>query len=379
MLLVGKRTNTAFTFWPHHIVGQGAEGVVYDAGAVCVKVFERFDEREQFKVEALSRFAQKVPGVAWPSELVIDNSTKAVCGFVMPRATGKTLEYHLDERETRNWSTETKIGIALNIATTIAAAHAIKSPTMALGDLIKSSNVVIDGTDVIFIDSNSVSIFRHRALDGTIIDSVSSVTTPGFTPREVLENPHALPSHAADRFALAVLLFELLFGRSPTEPKPSPASIGLNLDDAIRNGMFLRYTSHSGFVPPTYDDIDVPQEIDMLFRSAFLSPAHERPTPEAWLNSLKAWHRDLEPPVDRTEMLQGLRRQREMKRYAARALFAFSAFAAVHWLFATAATASESNKDIGYPTKDFQPVQVDQTLPALPRLAVGPACFKELF
>ena len=91
---------------------------------------------------------------------------------------------------------------------------------------------------------------------------MNRLTTPGCVPPEVLANPHANPDHASDRFALAVLMHELLLGKSPTEPRPCPAAVGLDPDAAVRDGLFFRYVAHKELEPPTYDPVDVPPEVD---------------------------------------------------------------------------------------------------------------------
>ena len=125
-----------------------------------------------------------------------------------------------------------------------------------LGDVVKAGNVVIDGDQATFVDTVSATLFGFRVPSGDVRDAISPLTTPGYVPKEVLEHPRALPSEAADRFALAVLLFELLFGGRPHDVRPCPASIGLEPDDMVRQGIYPRWIQHSDFESPTYDPVD---------------------------------------------------------------------------------------------------------------------------
>lgn len=294
--VVGKRTKVAYPLTPRAEIGRGVEGRVYRAGDRCVKVLTSPLSADQVgKIEALANLGLKLKGIAWPIEVVTDVAGEPT-GFVMELAAGETLESLLDARATASIPVEAKVAIALGLARTVADVHAHRGPRVVLGDVLKAGNLVVGvaNASAMLVDAASVSVFGYRIASGEVRDASSSITTPGYVPREVLDNPRALPSHDADRFALAVLLFQLLFGKPPHEPRSSPQAVGFEPDEAVRRGLFFRWAKHPDFEAPRYDPVDLPDEVDRLFRAAFLATA-VRPTAADWAAALEAWLDDLTP------------------------------------------------------------------------------------
>lgn len=294
--VVGRSSGTLFQLDPAAEIGRGAEGVVYRAGDAAVKVYTAgLDVLAADKIDALIRFTTTVPDVAWPVELVHDSAGRPV-GYVMPLATGRSLEALTDARETGAMPAAGKAAVAACLAAAVAAAHAAPALSMALGDTLKAGNVIIDDRRATLVDAAAVSLFGFRGGNGRLIDAVETTVTPGYRPAEALAHPAAKPSRAADLFALGVVLFELIFGRPPTEPRPCAAAVGLDPDDAVRRGLFVRYAAHPDFRAPAYDPIAVPPDVDDLFRAAFLGAPHQRPTAAEWVARLTAWRDALAAP-----------------------------------------------------------------------------------
>src|SRR4051812_18675001 len=221
--VVGKKSGTRYSLSSGASIGQGVEGRVYRSGPACVKIFVHpLADDQAATIAALIPLARKVGGFAWPTELVEDPATGEPRGFAMDLIAGESLESLLDAKATEAIPVITKVRLALNVARAVTEAHAHRGPAIVLGDVLKAGNLVIDGDEATFVDAGSVSLIGFRLPSGEVRDSISSLTTPGYVPKEVLENPGALPSEASDRFALAVVLFELVFGRPPHEPKPCP-------------------------------------------------------------------------------------------------------------------------------------------------------------
>ncbi len=295
--VIGETTGATYALSPRALIGRGAEGRVFSAGggSDCVKVLDApLDDGRSAALAALGRVARKVPGFAWPTELVKDPATGDRIGFAMPLARGRGLEALMDGRETGAIPVLTKARLALALARAVAAAHEHRGPRIVLGDVLKSANLLIDGEACTLVDAGSVSVLGFRARGGEVRDSVSRVNTPGYNAPEVLRNPGATPSHDSDNFALAVLLFELLFGRPPHEPRSCPGSVGLDPDECVRRGLFLRYVSDPEFTAPTYDAVQVPDDVDRLFRAAFLATAM-RPAAGMWCDAIERWIEGLTP------------------------------------------------------------------------------------
>jgi DNA-binding helix-hairpin-helix protein with protein kinase domain len=274
---------------------------------------------------------------------------------------GETLESLVEDRATAAIPVMTKVKLALCVAQSVAAAHAHSGPAIVLGDVLKAGNLVIDGDDATFVDAGTVSLKGFRSPGGEVRSSESKLTTPGYVPKEVLDSPTALPSEASDRFALAVVLFELCFGRSPHEVRPCRASIGLEPDDAVRRGIYPRWMRAPEFEPPTYDPIDVPDDIDQLFRAAFLVSS-VRPSALEWCVALDRWLAAITPPVR-------LKRRRRRPRWLRRAdpttlkiiLAVLLAYAA-RWAWSR-----------------YTAPPAPRVIPPAPSRAVGPPLFREIF
>lgn len=367
--VVGKRSGKTYDLHPKDVIGRGAEGTVFKAGQVCVKVFDAgLSDTEAHKIEVLARLLKGARSIAAPIELVIDTRTRKPVGFVQPFVPGQTLESYLDARATAGWDLDTKFRVGAAFTCGVASVHSLRSPRLVLGDGAKASNFIVTDSGGSFIDTNTLSVFGYRSADGSLMNSVSPLTTPGYVPPEVLNNPDATPSHAADLFALAVTLFELFHGRSPTEPKPTPAAFGLDPDEAVRRGLFVKYVTHPEFEPPTYDGTPIPDRIDNLFRTAFLGRPDQRPSARKWLRALKAWGRTNSTALKFLSRLPriSLTGHRRVELLATVVLAAASSVLVARW------AAAEVRERLSRPAMQTAP----EPLPAKP---VGPPAFQEVF
>lgn len=368
--VIGKRTRKAYNLRPENVIGRGGEGTVYRCDSVCVKVFDGgLSAKEARKIELLAKLFKNVPGLAAPTELVVSPTTgEKPVGYVVRYITGRTLQEYLDARATADWPLAMKRDVATDAARAAAAVHAVRAPLVVFGDGLTAANLMVteDGRAV-FVDVNSLSVFGYRTDDGALTDSVSPLTTPGYVPPEVLSHPGALPSHAADRFALARVLFELLNGRAPTEPRPVPAAVGLDPDRAVEEGLFFPYVSHPEFEPPTYDPVSLPDRIQNLFRSAFLGRPDQRPTARQWVRALKAWART-DTPLARLLALLAPNLPLPKARWVEAALTAGIVLVAFVMLARWAT--SEVGRVLAEPPARREP------LPAKP---LGPPAYREIF
>lgn len=362
--VVGKKSGRRFSLGPRALLGQGAEGKVYRSGDSCVKILaEPLQGDDAAKVAALVALSARVVGFAWPTEVAVDPATCRDVGFAMPYVPGDSLEDLLDARRTGAVPVEVKARLALRISIAVASAHAHTGPRLVLGDVVKAGNLVIEGDVPTFVDAASLSLIGFRDAGGDVRDALSPLTTPGYVPKEVLENPGALPSEAADRFALAVLLFQLLFGAAPHDVMPGPASIGLEPDDMVRQGVFPRWVRHPVFDPPSYDPVTPPAEVEQLFRAAFLT--NVRPPALAWSEAFERWLESLspdDPPRPRRRRRPRWLRRLDPVSVAFASIVALACLARLAWSHHTAE----------------RPPEV-RVIPPAPSRQVGPPLFRELF
>lgn len=357
--VVGEKTGRRFLLDARALIGRGVEGKVYRCGDEAVKILDAPPgPGDGARMAALSSLSAKVPGFAWPTEPVVDPSTGGVVGFAMPLAEGGTLEAMLDARSTSRLAVETKATIGFRIAGAVAVAHANRGPKVALGDVLKAGNVVVDSDRVVLVDAASASLFGYRDESGDARDAVNSLVTPGYSPKEVLETPGALPGEATDRYALAVVLFELFFGRSPHDVRPCPAAVGLGPDEAIRRGVCPRYVQDPEFDPPTYDPVDPPAEVEQLFRAALLTV--QRPSAAEWCRALEAWLDSLRPAPPPAP------RRRRRPRWIRRLDPVSAAFVLIVLLGCAAKLAWSAYATPG-------------PAPSVPATEIGPPLFQEIF
>jgi hypothetical protein len=259
-----------------------------------VKVLdEPLDELTAQKVTFLARRTE--PGFNWPRELGLDPSTGQPVAVISLFVAGQTWESAMDARTTHTWSPRRKVELALRVTAAVTAAHAARSPTLFLGDVLKAGNLLVHGTAMTFIDTPSVGVSGLRTPDGRCVAVHTRVRTPGYTAPELLDAPSVAPSHASDVFALATLLCELFYGRPPTEPRASAASIGWDPDESVRQRVFFPWANHPTLEAPTYDPIELPAPVQALLRSALTGPSHERPTARQIEDALTHWQHDLTP------------------------------------------------------------------------------------
>jgi serine/threonine protein kinase len=294
--VVGERTGTMYPLHPSAILGQGVEASVYSSNGRALKVLANpISPRRVERTRFFMQKARKLPGFVWPIELALDPLSKEVVGEVQVAIAGETLEHILDQRlpaDPLNFSVRQKVQQCLAVSRAVEEAHKLKSPEIVLRDVLKAGNLIIAGSQATFIDATSASLLGFRSVAGTVVDSIEFLGTPGYLPKEVLENPRVRPAHSDDLFSLAVLLFEMLFGRLPTD---CPNAIGLDPDEAVRTGIYPRYLADPDYAAPAYEDVNPPAEIDWLFRTAFLTT--NRPTARRWVETLEAWEAHLSPPA----------------------------------------------------------------------------------
>lgn len=284
--LVRERTGTLIRLPNDPPMNSGGEGQIYRLSPdECVKVFRQpLKEHDVEKIHYLSLVHSQLPGFAWPIEPVRPVADSATCGFVMPLIGGETLDDIID-----NGTIPKRLAIELciEVARLVRDAHAFRHAGIVLGDVLKGANLMIDGGRATFIDCASVSILNLRYRNGSTHDSINRFATPGNTAPERIVDPQRMPDQGEDLFALAVLLFELLFGMPPYKPKPSPATIGFDPDEYVTKGYFFRFVQVAGLEAPTYPPIKLPYAIDTLFRRALLTD--NRPSAAEWVQGMTAW------------------------------------------------------------------------------------------
>jgi len=279
-------------------LGRGGEGSVYEVigwPAQVAKIYHQLPDRK--KQEKLSFMAQAgdaklLSYAAWPQATLHAENEGPVCGFLMPKVTGRDPIHMLYTPASRR-QTYPKAGwdfLLFAARNTAAAFETLHSRGHVLGDVNQGNILVGEESRVVLIDCDSFQINAH----GTV--HLCEVGVSHFTPPELqnlssFEGVQRSSNH--DNFGLALLLFHLLFGgRHPYSGVPQRANVGETLEDNIKT---LRYAyAHDArsrllLPPPNAIPVSlVPASMAAMFEAAFTEKGRlgERPTAQQWVASL---------------------------------------------------------------------------------------------
>lgn len=191
----------------------GGEGDIYftDTGEVC-KIYkpQRATQATVRKLKLMVRQPLGHPLVCWPSDIALTGDN-VFAGYFMPRAPGQTLiEVVTDTVGLRtshpDWTRVDLARLAMKICEVVAYLH---DNNVILGDL-NDGNIMVDSAGTPwFIDTDSFQIGQFPSPVARL-----PFVHPDLMGGAGVANAVRLPQH--DRFALAALIFKILFiGSSP--------------------------------------------------------------------------------------------------------------------------------------------------------------------
>ena len=194
-----------------------------------------------------------IPGVliAWPQELLLDDHGRLI-GILMPRVEHgvpliTAFNPRLRAQKLPHYQRAHLLLVAQRLATIVETMH---QAGYVIGDLNESNVLISSAGDVVLIDTDS---FQVRALrDGKVITYRSPVGKPDYTAPEIQGvSFHTVDrSFEHDRFALAVLIFQLLMdGRHPYAGRWLGSDDAPTLEKSIRQGHFP-YSRPSAVMQP---------------------------------------------------------------------------------------------------------------------------------
>ncbi len=235
--------------------------------------------------------------ICWPTDIVYRQNN--FIGFVMPLAfTGGIQLYELCTIKVRKnidaiWHQKfdrskddtlpNRLKLCVNIAIAIHNIHATKN--YVLVDMKPQNVLVTTQGKVSIVDLDSIQI----AENGNVIHH-GHVSTPEYVPNEGLRlNPslNFIPE-TWDRFSLAIIFYELIFGLHPFVATSIGAYENVTtIDESIKNGLFV-FGSKSRYLqlPPLHNNFNhLPQKLKDYFVNA-LDKGHTnpnvRPTAKEW-------------------------------------------------------------------------------------------------
>ncbi|MEZ4563669.1 MAG: hypothetical protein R2853_13130 [Thermomicrobiales bacterium] len=232
-----------------------------------------------------------LPGVliAWPQELLLDDHGRLI-GILLPRVEHgvpliTAFNPRLRAQKLPHYQRAHLLLAAQRLATLVETMH---QSGYVIGDLNESNVLISSAGDVVLIDTDS---FQVRSLrDGKVITYRSPVGKPDYTAPEIQGvSFHSVDrSFEHDRFALAVLIFQLLMdGRHPYAGRWLGSDDAPTLEKSIRQGHFPYSRPSAVMQPPPQAPSLASLEpgLAALFERAFGATSASflnRPSGEEW-------------------------------------------------------------------------------------------------
>ena len=289
------------------LIKSGGAGSVYllpGAPAQVAKLYHPYLDRaaNRRKLEAMLELTPELPDqlengkryvqIAWPQAAVFDGQG-GFAGFVMPlldMAQTAELEQVMQERQARAAGLPTGLGPKLTLAANLAAViDALHQQQHYVVDL-KPVNLRFyrDSLYIAMLDCDGFSIQGHAERF-----PAEQFTADYLAPEFQRKGMPAGTEMAQDRFALAVVIFQLLnFGIHPYSGRPGNAQVATDIPGRIRDGCYAYgIKRHKQLAPnATSGHALMPPELRAMFDRAFSpSPKPQRPSAADWAQLLRGY------------------------------------------------------------------------------------------
>lgn len=289
------------------LIKSGGAGSVYllpGAPAQVAKLYHPHLDRaaNRRKLEAMLELSPELPDqlengkryvqIAWPQAAVFDGQG-GFAGFVMPlldMAQTAELEQIMQERQARAAGLPTGLGPKLTLAANLAAViDALHQQQHYVVDL-KPVNLRFyrDSLYIAMLDCDGFSIQGHAERF-----PAEQFTADYLAPEFQRKGMPAGTEMAQDRFALAVVIFQLLnFGIHPYSGRAANAQAPTDIPGRIRDGYYAYGVKrHKSMAPnATSGHALMPPELRAMFDRAFSpSPKAVRPSAADWALLLRGY------------------------------------------------------------------------------------------
>ncbi|WP_219118786.1 hypothetical protein [Janthinobacterium sp. UMAB-56] len=289
------------------LIKSGGAGSVYllpGAPAQVAKLYHPHLDRaaNRRKLEAMLELSPELPDqlengkryvqIAWPQSAVFDGKG-GFAGFVMPlldMAQTAELEQIMQERQARAAGLPTGLGPKLTLAANLAAViDALHQQQHYVVDL-KPVNLRFyrDSLYIAMLDCDGFSIQGNAERF-----PAEQFTADYLAPEFQRKGMPAGTEMAQDRFALAVVIFQLLnFGIHPYSGRPGNAQVATDIPGRIRDGCYAYGVKRHKQLAPnaTSGHALMPPELRAMFDRAFSPvPKSQRPSAAEWAQLLRAY------------------------------------------------------------------------------------------
>lgn len=283
---------------------KGGEGSVFQIPnnpRYCVKIYhngkrntERKRKLEYMVLHPPTPLITKQYIICWPVKVIYDKDGDFI-GFVMPMAFQDSVlcyeicRMRIDSELGNVWmnyyNRRSKLGLVNrlklidNIALPINAIHSMGK--YVLVDFKPQNMLITSDGRISIIDLDSIQIKDDNQ------QFLCPVSTPEYLPPE-LQHDTRLGTRAldasCDRFALAVIFYQILYGLHPFTVTAQDNRIS-EIRELIAKGLFPygRYSHKIKVIPEPHKRFQIlPPEVQSLFKHAFGFIPEERPTAETW-------------------------------------------------------------------------------------------------
>lgn len=287
-------------------IGGGGEGDVYAVTGRAELVAKIYAKPTREAADKLARMIDHPPSgrrdagghvnLAWPSELLYGAGHRAApVGFLMPRVTGavpllEVFNPRLRARTLPGFDRRYLFRTARNLAAVLATLH---QAGYVVGDVNESNILVTPSALVTFIDCDSFQVQAPR--EGRVVTYPCPVGKLEYTAPELQGKVFSreVRRPEADRFALGVLIFQLLMeGRHPFAGTWTGSGEPPSVEEKIRRGCFP-YADRPTFPiapPPNAPALaTLPPAVGDLVHRCFIDGHRQpsrRPAPETWRDTL---------------------------------------------------------------------------------------------
>jgi hypothetical protein len=244
--------------------------------------------------------------IAWPDVALRDEQGRFI-GFLMPAvdlAATFELEWLLHERQARSAALllglTARIALAANIATTIAALHEHGHHVVDLNPGKLRFNPQTQDSAILDCDSFSIQGKAER-FPAEFAQLNADYLAPEFQGQPIPPEGE----EQQDRFALAVLVFQLLnFGIHPFNGIPTDDQVPTDISGRIARHCYAYGVEANPLIRPSLGSGHQakPSALRSLFDRAFVGDGAERPSADEWATLLKTyampWNKCLRPCRD---------------------------------------------------------------------------------
>ena len=285
---------------------RGKEGyIIPDGNGMCLKIFFEEFRNQAKRNKILSQVGIKVgqaePHIIWPVDIV-EGPNGQFLGYQMPYVQDGEPLAALFQKDMLGFDQSSMIRIAINIARLFKRLHSFH---IAVGDCNPMNFLIKKDCQVFMIDTDSMQFsskgeqYPTQVAMGRYIDPDLLGRLSKDYNNDVSKLPFGSFNIYTDRFALAILIFQLLMlgfhpfmGAKKCESSSSTSVMPIEM--AIHRKRCLYFSDDTDLLPKDAPGVEMlGDELSNLFRRAFFGRMMNRPSEDEFINALESYEKSL--------------------------------------------------------------------------------------